>query len=117
MMGRLTTHVLDTAQGRPARGVRIELLRIVDGGAEPIVTATTNADGRTDAPLIAGDELAAGKYRLEFHIADYFRSVGAEDAGKFLDVVPVEFIVADAAATYHVPLLVSPWNYVTYRGS
>jgi 5-hydroxyisourate hydrolase len=117
MMGRLTTHVLDTVHGRPARGVRIELLRIVDGRADHVATATTNTDGRTDAPLLAGDALVAGTYRLQFHIADYFRSIGAEDAGKFLDVVPVEFIVADAGAAYHVPLLVSPWHYVTYRGS
>ena len=68
-------------------------------------------------PLLSGDGLMAGKYRLEFHVAEYFRSVGVEDAGKFLDVVPVEFIVADVNAAYHVPLLVSPWHYVTYRGS
>jgi 5-hydroxyisourate hydrolase len=116
-MGRLTTHVLDTVHGRPAHGVRIELLRIVDGKADHVATATTNTDGRTDEPLLAGDALTAGKYRLLFHIADYFRSVGVDDAGKFLDVVPVEFVVADAGAAYHVPLLVSPWHYVTYRGS
>jgi 5-hydroxyisourate hydrolase len=117
MMGRLSTHVLDTVHGRPARGVRIELLRVRDGGADLLATATTNADGRTDEPLLSGDSLTTGKYRLLFHVADYFCSVGIEDAGEFLDIVPVEFIVTDASATYHVPLLVSPWHYVTYRGS
>ena len=116
-MGRLSTHVLDTVHGRPASGVRIELLRVRDGGADFLATATTNADGRTDEPLLSGDSLTTGKYRLLFHVADYFRSVGIEDAGEFLDIVPVEFIVIDASATYHVPLLVSPWHYVTYRGS
>jgi 5-hydroxyisourate hydrolase len=117
MMGRLTTHVLDTLRGRPATGIRIELLRLEGARWNALAVAFTNADGRTDGPLLSGNALVAGKYRLEFHVADYFRSVGVEDAGKFLDVVPVEFIVADSAATYHVPLLVSPWHYVTYRGS
>ena len=115
-MGRLSTHVLDVANGRPARGLRIELARVVNGAAEVLVTAMTNADGRTDEPLLAGNELLTGKYRLQFHVADYFRSVGVADAGKFLDVVPVEFIIDDSTAVYHVPLLVSPWHYVTYRG-
>jgi 5-hydroxyisourate hydrolase len=117
MMGKLSTHVLDVANGRPARGLRIELARIVDGAAEVLATVVTNADGRTDEPLLAGEALLAGKYRLQFHVADYFRSVGVADAGRFLDVVPVEFIVDDGGAAYHVPLLVSPWHYVTYRGS
>jgi 5-hydroxyisourate hydrolase len=117
MMGRLTTHVLDTLRGRPAQGIRIELFRLAGARWDALAVAVTNADGRTDGPLLSGDGLVAGKYRIEFHVADYFRSVGAEDAGKFLDVVPVEFIVADAVAAYHVPLLVSPWHYVTYRGS
>ena len=85
--------------------------------AEILATALTNADGRTDEPLLSGDELLTGKYRLQFHVGDYFRSVGLADAGKFLDVVPVEFIIDDGGAAYHVPLLVSPWHYVTYRGS
>ncbi len=116
-MGRLSTHVLDVTHGRPARGMRIELSRISDGCAELLATMTTNADGRTDEPLLAADALLVGKYRLQFHVAEYFRSVGNEDAGKFLDVVPVEFVVADSGAAYHVPLLISPWHYVTYRGS
>ena len=116
-MGRLSTHVLDVSRGQPARGMRIELSRMIDGRAEPVATMATNADGRTDVPLLAADALVTGKYRLQFHVADYFRSVGNVDAGKFLDVVPVEFVVADSSAAYHVPLLVSPWHYVTYRGS
>ncbi len=116
-MGRLTTHVLDTLRGRPAQGVRIEVQRLEGARWDALAVAVTNADGRVDAPLLSGDALVAGRYRLEFHIAEYFRSVGVEDAGKFLDVVPVEFIIADANAAYHVPLLVSPWHYVTYRGS
>jgi 5-hydroxyisourate hydrolase len=117
MMGRLTTHVLDTLRGRPAQGIRIELLRLEGARWDALAVAVTNADGRTDGPILSGDGLLAGKYRLEFHVAEYFRSTGALDAGEFLDVVPVEFIVADADAAYHVPLLVSPWHYVTYRGS
>jgi 5-hydroxyisourate hydrolase len=117
MMGRLTTHVLDTLRGRPAQGIRIELLRLEGARWNALAVAATNADGRTDGPLLSGDALVAGKYRLEFHVADYFRSVNVDDAGKFLDVVPVEFIVADADTACHVPLLVSPWHYVTYRGS
>src|SRR5438309_11158345 len=98
MMGRLSTHVLDVANGRPAHGLRIELSRIVDGVAEVLTTVTTNAEGRTDKPLLAGEALVAGKYRLQFHVADYFQSVGMADAGKFLDLVPVEFIVEDGRA-------------------
>jgi 5-hydroxyisourate hydrolase len=107
--GFLTTHVLDTARGRPAAGVEIELTRLADG--ELLRTATTNADGRTDEPLIAAGELQAGEYELVFAVGDYF----GERA--FLDRVPVRFSIADPAAHYHVPLLVSPWSYSTYRGS
>jgi 5-hydroxyisourate hydrolase len=109
--GRLTTHVLDTARGRPAAGVRIELARI-DGDRRDVVhTTTTNQDGRTDAPLLADDHLTAGEYELTFAVGDYFEGDG------FLDRVPVRFRIADAEAHYHVPLLVSPWAYSTYRGS
>jgi 5-hydroxyisourate hydrolase len=107
--GGLTTHVLDTARGRPAAGVRIDLLRVADG--ELLRTATTNADGRTDAPLLGAGELQAGEYELVFAVGDYF----GERA--FLDRVPVRFSIADPEAHYHVPLLVSPWSYSTYRGS
>jgi len=96
----------------------VELFRLLDdGAAEPLVVVTTNADGRTDGPLLAGEALAAGSYRLVFHVAEYFRAAGEADAGRFLERVPVEFVVGDPAAAYHVPLLVSPWSYSTYRGS
>ena len=114
-MGRLTTHVLDTAHGRPAAGVRIELFNFETDTL--LGTMQTNADGRTDGPLLAGDAFAAGTYCLTFHVADYFRGVGDDAGGLFLDTVPIVFIVSDPAAHYHVPLLVSPWAYSTYRGS
>jgi 5-hydroxyisourate hydrolase len=96
----------------------IDLVRIEADGAERLVkTVVTNADGRTAEPLLAGAGLVAGAYRLVFHVAEYFASTGNTDAGVFLRIVPVEFVVADAAANYHVPLLVSPWSYSTYRGS
>ena len=117
-MGRLTTHILDTAKGCPAEGVSIELFAERDGQWAPVRAAITNADGRCDAPLLDGDALLAGRYRLMFHIGDYFRRGGAllpEPA--FVDVVPLDFGIADPSAHYHVPLLVSPWSYSTYRGS
>jgi len=120
MPGRLTTHVLDTAQGRPAGGLAIELWLIdTDGGGRQLVTsARTNADGRTDAPLLAGGGLAAGTYELIFDVGGYFagQPVSA-GAPPFLGLVPVRFTIADAQAHYHVPLLASPWAYSTYRGS
>jgi 5-hydroxyisourate hydrolase len=106
----LTTHVLDVAHGRPAAGVLISLSRVSDG--EVLATALTNADGRTDAPLAA--ELPPGEYELVFAVGDYF---GREADPPFLDRVPVRFGIADPDAHYHVPLLVSPWAYSTYRGS
>jgi hydroxyisourate hydrolase len=113
-MGRLTTHVLDTARGVPAAGVLIEL-RL---GTHLLKTARTNADGRTDAPLLAGDELQAGSYELVFHLGDYFAATGlAAGSVPFLDEVPIRFGIADPEAHYHVPLLASPWSYSTYRGS
>jgi hydroxyisourate hydrolase len=111
MSGSLTTHVLDTARGLPAAGVGIELARFADGSREVLRMATTNDDGRTDAPLMEAGELLAGEYELVFAVGDYF----GERA--FLDRVPVRFSVADPDAHYHVPLLVSPWSYSTYRGS
>jgi 5-hydroxyisourate hydrolase len=109
--GGLTTHVLDTARGRPAAGVAIELARLADGARTVLRTLTTNADGRTDEPLMEADELRTGDYELVFAVGDYF----GERA--FLDIVPVRFSIADPDAHYHVPLLVSPWSYSTYRGS
>ena len=110
MSGRLTTHVLDTAHGRPAPGIAIELARLEGDDREVLRRIATNADGRTDEPLLADGELSAGEYELVFSVGDYF-------AAGFLDRVPVRFRVADADADYHVPLLVSPWSYSTYRGS
>src|ERR1700692_2811568 len=112
-MGRLSTHVLDTPNGRPAAGMRIQLY--VCEPRRLVKTVTTNFDGRTDEPLLAGDALAAGVYELVFSVADYFGLPG--DAPPFLGEVVVRFGVADAAANYHVPLLVSPYGYSTYRGS
>lgn len=114
-MGRLTTHVLDLTTGRPAAGLRIEWWR-VDGDARArLGSAETNADGRTDAPLLAGTEFTAGVYELIFHVGDYFAL--APVGRRFLDAVPVRFTIAEAAANYHVPLLTTPWAYSTYRGS
>ena len=118
-MGRLTTHVLDTANGRPAAGVRVTL-RALDsaGGGRLITEATTNADGRTDEPLLAGEGFKPGTYELVFDVGAYFAVAGAEQADPpVLDQVPVRFGIADRDGHYHVPLLVSPWSYATYRGS
>jgi 5-hydroxyisourate hydrolase len=116
---RLTTHVLDTAHGRPAAGVRIDVSAIdPDGRARLLATVTTNADGRPDAPLLAGDAMRAGRYEIAFHVGAYFRRAGTPGADPpFLDVVPVRFAIADPRGHYHVPLLASPWSYTTYRGS
>lgn len=119
-MGRLSTHVLDVVSGGPARGVAIELRRLgPDRAAEPVARAVTNADGRTDAPLLAGADLRPGTYELTFHVGGYFRDRGTPGLADppFLDAVPIRFGVADPDGHYHVPLLVSPWSYSTYRGS
>ena len=114
MPAKLSTHVLDLTCGRPAAGMKIELWR-QGPKAELLKTVTTNADGRTDAPLLDAVSIAAGSYELLFHVRDYFAGRGVECV--FLDRVPVRFAIADAAASYHVPLLVTPWAYQTYRGS
>jgi 5-hydroxyisourate hydrolase len=117
MTGSLTMHVLDTAAGRPARGVDFELWWL-DAGRRLLFAGTTNSDGRTDGPLLAGDAFVVGRYELLFRVGEYFASMGmALDEPRFLDEVPVRFAVADPRAHYHVPLLVSPWSYTTYRGS
>jgi 5-hydroxyisourate hydrolase len=116
-MGRLTTHVLDTAAGAPAVGMRIELFRGTGAAAEALASVVTNGEGRTDAPLLQGDALRAGAYRLLFHVGEYFHAHGNPDAGSFLEAVPVDFLVSDPQERFHVPLLVSPWSYTTYRGS
>ena len=116
-MGKLTTHVLDTAAGCPAAGVVIELYR-AGASLERIASVVTNADGRSEGPLLQGDALVPGEYELRFHVADYFRgrAVALPDP-PFLSVVAIRVGLADAAGHYHVPLLVSPWAYSTYRGS
>jgi 5-hydroxyisourate hydrolase len=118
-MAGLTTHVLDTTRGRPAGGVVIELYALGPEGARTLVaSARTNADGRTDAPLLSPAEARAGAFELTFHVGAYFRTQGAVLAQPpFLDVVPIRFAIADPAAHYHVPLVVTPWSYSTYRGS
>ena len=108
-MGKLSTHVLDTANGRPAAGMKIELRRMPSG--ETVKTLITNNDGRTDELVLGPDEITAGDYELVFHVGAYFGDA------KFLDAVPVRFRIADAAQYYHVPLLCTPWSYSTYRGS
>jgi 5-hydroxyisourate hydrolase len=116
-MGRLTTHVLDTASGVPAQGMRVELHRL-DDAPQALVTIDTTTDGRAPAPLLEGAALRAGSYELRFHVAAYFRARGAALSDPpFLDVVVIRFGIGDAAQHYHVPLLVSPWSYSTYRGS
>ncbi len=116
-MGFLTTHVLDTAHGSPAAGVRIDLFRI-DGGRHHLCSVTTNDDGRCDGPLLPEDEFRAGEYELVFHAGDYFTALGESlPEPKFLDQVVIRFGIADESQHYHVPLLVSPFGYSTYRGS
>jgi 5-hydroxyisourate hydrolase len=110
-MGRLTTHVLDTASGRPGSGIRVELYRFEKDSPILMTSAVTNSDGRTDQPMLEGDSFRPGTYQLVFHVGAYFKSAG------FLDAVPIRFRIADAGAHYHVPLLCAPWGYTTYRGS
>jgi 5-hydroxyisourate hydrolase len=118
MPARLSTHVLDTAHGCPAQGMQIELWSLSSGEPKLLKTVQTNSDGRTDEPLLAADELRAGQYEIVFCVGDYFASkADAPSQIRFLDRVPVRFGIADANAAYHVPLLVSPWAYSTYRGS
>lgn len=113
--GRLTTHVLDTALGKPAEGLRIDLFRIEGERAEEIGSTRTNDDGRCDAPLLSDGRMKAGTYELRFHAGDYLGRKAGEVP--FLDIVPIRFGVADETAHYHVPLLLSPHSYSTYRGS
>ena len=116
--GRLTTHVLDTAHGRPGMGIAVALYRL-DGDDRTLVTETrTNADGRCDAPLMAGDAFRPGRYELVFDTGAYFRTAGVVLTDPpFLDQVPIRVGIAHADQHYHVPLLISPWSYSTYRGS
>jgi 5-hydroxyisourate hydrolase len=118
MPARLSTHVLDTAHGRPAEGMQIELWSLTDSAPKLLKTVRTNSDGRTDQPLLGPDEMRAGSYEMIFFVGDYFANKSSSlPKPRFLDRVPVRFGIADARAAYHVPLLVSPWAYSTYRGS
>ena len=117
-MGKLTTHVLDTAHGRPGAGIAIELFKLEGDARHPLKRAVTNHDGRCDAPLLEGAALVAGEYELVFHAGDYFAAAGVRvPEPRFVDRVVLRFGIADSTAHYHVPLLVSPWAYSTYRGS
>jgi 5-hydroxyisourate hydrolase len=117
-MGKLTTHVLDTANGRPGADIKVELFALNGDTRRAIKTIHTNHDGRADAPLLEGAEFEAGEYELVFHAGDYFAAIGVEvPEPRFVDRVVLRFGIADAGAHYHVPLLVSPWAYSTYRGS
>lgn len=111
-MARISTHVLDIAKGKPAAGVKIDLCF----AGEPIASAVTNGDGRTDAPLLTAESIPTGKYELLFHAGEYLKSSGAPEP-LFFDEIRLRFHVADAAANYHVPLLLAPHGYSTYRGS
>lgn len=123
--GRLTTHVLDTALGKPAQGLKIDLFRVEGDKKYLVRTVWTNADGRIDRPVLEGEFFVVGVYELLFHAGDYLRDVGAampdpafvDLTPPFLDLIPLRFGISDAASHYHVPLLLSPFSYSTYRGS
>ena len=116
--GRLSTHVLDTHAGRPAQDVRIELFELGSAGAVRLLEAATNAEGRTDQPLLAGAPLRIGRYELVFHMGSYYRARGVLGTGEpFLDEVCIRFGISEPEGHYHVPLLATPWSYSTYRGS
>ena len=118
MAGYLTTHVLDTARGVPAEGIRIALYGIADGARNLIAETVTNDAGRTDSPILPQGEFATGTYELVFYCGEYLRETGqAGDDPLFLDAVPIRFGMSDGEAHYHVPLLLSPYGYSTYRGS
>lgn len=116
-MGRLTTHVLDTALGKPAQGLTIELWAM-DGEPEKLSTHVTNSDGRIDGPILSDDAFQCGVYELRFHAGTYLKATGQELPDPlFLDIIPIRFGIAEAGSHYHVPLLLSPFGYSTYRGS
>ena len=117
-MAKLSTHVLDTMNGIPAGGMRGELYLLTAPDKRTLLqNFVTNSNGRTDAPLLDEKAMQLGTFELRFHVAEYYQRLGAADAGKFLDQVPLQFVINDPTANYHVPLLVSPWSYSTYRGS
>lgn len=117
-MGRLSTHVLDTMDGKPAQDVGIELHMVQsDGSWRFVKQVRTNADGRTDQPLLSGGDFKTGTYMLTFNVGAYFKQRGGGADQPFLDLVPVRFTIAEPDGHYHVPLLATPWSYATYRGS
>ena len=117
-MARLSTHVLDTASGKPAEGIRVDLFVLSEERRALVCTAVTNADGRTSSPLLAGDTIQIGVYELVFHAAEYLRAHGhVLTDPPFLDEVTIRFGISEAAGNYHVPLLLSPYGYSTYKGS
>lgn len=115
-LGRLTTHVLDTMHGKPARGMWLDLLFVHGDHTHAIVDGYTNADGRVDRPLLDGEQFQHGVYQLQFHVGQYFERLGVDLENPFLEIVPIRFTITEDAH-YHVPLLVSPFAYSTYRGS
>ena len=118
MPAKLSTHVLDTAHGCPASGMKIELWSLKGAGRELLTTARTNADGRPEQPLLSAGEMQIGEYEIIFFVGDYFATrSGVPPKVRFLDRVPVRFGIVDAGASYHIPLLCTPWAYSTYRGS
>jgi len=118
MPPKLSTHVLNTAQGIPAEGMQIELWSLEGAVPKLLKTVRTNSDGRPDQPLLGPEEMKVGQYELVFYVGEYFATINSTATKTpFLDRVPVRFGIADAAASYHIPLLVSPWAYSTYRGS
>lgn len=117
MSPKLSTHVLDTAHGCPASGMKIELWSLANGEPSLLITAKTNGDGRTETPLLAAEEMKTGCYEIIFFVGDYFAAKWPTlPKTRFLDKVPVRFGIADPGASYHVPLLCSPWSYTAYRG-
>jgi 5-hydroxyisourate hydrolase len=118
MAGKLSTHVLDTTIGKPGAGVKLDLYAVSNGTRQHLKSAVTNADGRTDAPLLLDDAVKQGVYELDFHAGDYYRAKGVVlPTPAFVDVVTLRFGIADVTANYHVPLVCTPWSYSTYRGS
>lgn len=116
--GFLTTHVLDTARGQPAAGLKIDLYRLAGGDRVHLASMVTNADGRTDAPILPKDDFEVGHYELLFHAGAYLEAIGVEmQEPKFLSEIPIRFGISYAESHYHVPLLLSPFGYSTYRGS
>lgn len=117
-MAKLSTHILDTVHGAPAPDVLVELYSLAGDAPRMILSTRTNADGRTDKPLLEGDAVKRGRYRIVFHVGDHFRAKGLKlPDPPFVDVVPVDFGIGEDGGSYHVPLVCSPWTYSTYRGS